>query len=72
MLRMFKGASLGAQLFTFLLYFIVSAFCSASAYAGHVSTVREGNTIYILYSAPNRVARFDLANGAALDDIILV
>lgn len=71
MLHRYQGANRGTRLFAFLCYLISATLFSSSAYADHVATAQDANTVYLLYSAPNRLARFDLVSGTALDDIVL-
>lgn len=68
---LFQGARGGARLFTFVLHLIFAALYSSASVAEHLATVQEADRVYLLYSAPNRLAQFDLASGTALDDILL-
>lgn len=65
------GSHSWSPIFNLFLYLILTSVYSTAAYAGHVATKQADNTVYILYSAPNRLARFDLASGSALEDISL-
>src|SRR5688572_31540082 len=71
MLRKSQGASPRAWLINQILcLFLIFGF-SSTAHAGHVATIQEQDTVYILYAGPNRLARFDLATGTALSDVVL-
>ncbi|MEN0037346.1 MAG: thrombospondin type 3 repeat-containing protein [Cellvibrio sp.] len=51
--------------------FLSTLLLSGNAAALHVSTKVEGGSVYFLFSAPNKIARYDMASQSQLEDVAL-
>ncbi|ACE83275.1 YncE family protein [Cellvibrio japonicus] len=62
--HLYKGIASIVLFFNYLLF-------SLSTNAAHLATQAQDNLVYFLFSSPNKIVRYDMANNSPLDDITL-
>jgi hypothetical protein len=74
MKRLFATKRIRPFLFprSFYYFFIVMLLLeNSTANAAYLNSTTDKNTVYLLYSAPNQIARFDMATGQKLAPVVL-